>query len=250
MTMKEFDNIMQVKLGKGENVTEENNTFIGYTLAIENVQQVRMAYQKLRIKHLEARHIVCSFFLPGKPSHCFRYYCNNNDYGCSQVLLQLLEYHNMINRAVFVVRNAGQKIGAMRYKCIKQAARAAIDAALYKNSLLKKKQEWKVPQKPAQMTKKGTVQSNMHKTFRVGIPTYAAKVRRGRGSAHINRGTFRKMYAPRSTYRHGRERTRSAPEHDNFDDEVVYQFSNPEALSAPFEEWDTESDGTWNTAHL
>ena len=71
--------------------------------------------------HAEAKHIVCAWNIPSSELHS-NGSCDDGDYGVSQHIAQLLSKDSIQCRAIFVVRNCGQKLNEERIRCYVKAA--------------------------------------------------------------------------------------------------------------------------------
>ena len=134
--MQKLNEIMMIPVQRGPLVQHKGNNFIGYLVSAGNTRQVQDAYMKIRLSHAEARHIICAYNVPGIDVIQNANHCDDEDYGASQALLELLVKNKLNNRAVFVVRNCGEKLYEERIPTYIRAARAVIDKFPW-NDLLK-----------------------------------------------------------------------------------------------------------------
>ena len=126
MDTHEIDNILQVPIYKGGKIEQQGSTFIAYTTAVETWQAVQLAYHKVKLMHADARHVVCGFIIPGNHP-CCEDFCEDEESGIGARLLNFMRYHELSNRAFFVVRYyGGQRMGPARFECYIEAAKAAL----------------------------------------------------------------------------------------------------------------------------
>ena len=117
----------KVKCTPGKLVTKEACSFLGFSVIAGKIDTVRDAYLQLREKFADARHIICSYRLPGKNFALLQDYIEDNEFKAGKVLLQLLTQAKIYNRAIFVVRYyGGEHLGPARFDAICEAARSAI----------------------------------------------------------------------------------------------------------------------------
>ena len=130
------ENLDHVKLTKGEMQTHEGCRFIGYSIEIRSLEDIRQAYLKIYRTHPAALYVMCAYRLPGTEIHQLQNYCDDREDGGSRVLYQLLCNSDIMHRAIFVVRYYGNKhLGPLRFHCIIGAAKSAI-ARSTMNSIL------------------------------------------------------------------------------------------------------------------
>ena len=128
-TPQEMDEAFNMKLTRGRTYEEDHSIFYAYTATANTTQDVKLAYLKLKLTHPDARHIVCSFRVPGMRSHENDSYCDDNETNAGRTLLKWLADENLTSRMVFVVRQyGGRKIGNKRFQLILQAAQSAVNA--------------------------------------------------------------------------------------------------------------------------
>ena len=117
----------KIKLVPGNIIRKEKCEFHGFSLVTNKINTIRDAYCKLRIQHGSARHIVCSWRLPGTNWPQLQDYENDDEHNAGKVLLQVLTEAEIFNRAVFVVRYyGGAHLGPSRFQAFKEAAQSAI----------------------------------------------------------------------------------------------------------------------------
>ena len=120
----------ECKCVAGKEITKGNCHFYGFTRAIGSHYEIRMAYNYLKYKYGNARHIVCAYRLPGiLPTD--EGYEDDDEYGSGRKLLAVMRNAHVVNRVFFVIRfYGGSHIGAMRF----QGYREAMESALLHNA--------------------------------------------------------------------------------------------------------------------
>ena len=115
------------KVTEGIEVHVQTSTFQGFSAEIGSVDDANLLYEAVRAKHLDARHVVAVFRLPGSP---FVEYQDGNDdgeHGAVRFLLNAMALNNIEHRIIFVTRRYdGMHIGASRFEGYLLAARSAI----------------------------------------------------------------------------------------------------------------------------
>ena len=106
--------------------------FIGYTAVIGSIQNVNIAYIKVRRLHPGARHVMCGFRIPGREHHILQDFEDDSEHGGGALILDLLCASEIQNRVIFVVRYYdGTHEGPARFDAIAQAAKSAVTHAPY-----------------------------------------------------------------------------------------------------------------------
>ena len=113
----------------------DKNTFRGYALEISSFDEVKVAYQKLKIEEKYATHIMmaCSFEQNSKELF---WSCDDGEDNGGHEILKVIREMKMKNIAAFVARwKVGANMGPKRFKCISQNARAVIQKIKVKNEI-------------------------------------------------------------------------------------------------------------------
>ena len=186
-------NIMSTELDKSDELECEGSTFIGYTLPVENYEQVQNAYIKLKLLYPDARHIVCAYSLPGVDKYYCEDFCDDEEYNGGRTLLRLLLDSNISNRAVFVTHfYSGRKIGAKRYECLKSVVQQAVDKTAT-NPYTKKVQRIQPKPRPTIPVSQPFGKTGRGGAFRPCTYIEAIRGTRGRGRGH---GMTTRIYDP------------------------------------------------------
>lgn len=114
----------------GDSQLVEGSEFISYAVQISKVEDVRMAYRKLRIKYADAAHI-CSAYRLDPPNGPINQEGNDDgEHGAARNMLNVLQENNILNAAVFIIRFYGGKhIGPGRFSVIKELSKTALNNA-------------------------------------------------------------------------------------------------------------------------
>ena len=81
LSLDELRTILSIKMYAGTPITEQGSQFTGYTAEVQNHQQIRQMYFKLKLTNAEARHIVCAYKIPGSELHHCNDYCDDDEIG-------------------------------------------------------------------------------------------------------------------------------------------------------------------------
>ena len=149
LKVDECDRILKIPVTKGSSIIKSGNTFIGYACDVGNIQQVRDVYLKTRLLHPKARHIICAFNLPQHGPQ-YQDYCDDEEYSSARKILQKMVKADILNKAIYVVRYCGEKLGQVRYDLYLNAAENAMNANPY-NAVRKCRQSFEGNQTQTEM---------------------------------------------------------------------------------------------------
>ena len=107
LPVEQLDSILDVQLTQSKPITMMKSTFIGYTCQAKSLNDVEMAYQKLRLLHGSARHIICSYKIASNDLQVAESHCDDGEFGAGRVMLKYLNDNGYDAIAVFVVRYFG-----------------------------------------------------------------------------------------------------------------------------------------------
>lgn len=151
----ERDDIMQTNQSPtvyGDSKLIEGSEFISYAVHVATVEQVRIAYRKLRMRYADATHISSAFRMDPPNGPLNQEGSDDGEYGAGRCLLGVLRDNNILNAAVFVIRfYGGKQIGAARFDAIKQLS----TVALQKAGLLKPTKSGNVRRMTRSMSQRG-----------------------------------------------------------------------------------------------
>lgn len=111
----------------GDSDMNQGSEFISYAANVNSVEEVRVAYRKLRVKYPDASHIVSAYRLDPPNGPFNQEACDDGEHGGGRCLLSLLETMNVLNTAVLVIRFYGGKhIGSARFDIIRRLGLVAL----------------------------------------------------------------------------------------------------------------------------
>ena len=126
---KQIKQVMAREVVRGPQIQDEGNCFIGYKGRALSHNEVQRMYEKVKMLHADARHVVCVYIVLGIYK-CYREdHCDDQEAGMGKVLLKWMKKEKLDDRAVFVVRYCGKKLGTKRGTRYIQAAEAAVKEA-------------------------------------------------------------------------------------------------------------------------
>lgn len=104
----------------------EGSEFISYAVKVSSVEEVRVAYRKLRVKYADASHILSAYRLDPPNGPYNQEGVDDGEYAGGRCLLAFLQENQVLNTAVFIVRFYGGKhIGSARFDAIRYLAGVA-----------------------------------------------------------------------------------------------------------------------------
>ena len=125
--VEELSEHLAMDIDQGEIISAEGSFFQGYAAAVRNLEEVQVAYNKVKAINNDARHIMCAFRLPGKDFHYLQDYHNDSEHAGGKIILDGLIHSKMFNQAIFIVRKyEGSHIGNQRFDLITEVATSVI----------------------------------------------------------------------------------------------------------------------------
>ena len=114
LSKDEVKEIEKIHIAEGKTIIKDTSHFTGYVCDVGTYEEVNSAYEAVRYKNLNARHIIWACVLPGTDVvSCF----NFNDDGEHEAGTTLLDYMvktEQKSRAIFIVREYdGKHIGPL-----------------------------------------------------------------------------------------------------------------------------------------
>ena len=101
--------------------------FQGYCVEAVSLADVRATYTKICRLHLSALHIACAYRLPGPDHANLCGYEDDGEHGAERTIHQVLEDKNVFNKAIYVVRDYGNRhLGKIRFQMFSAAAKTAL----------------------------------------------------------------------------------------------------------------------------
>ena len=203
LSTDKLDQILKLPVCKGSSIEDEGNIFTGFTLAVDNKQQIEDAYLKMRLCYPRARHIIAAYILQGDEYHYQRGGCDDGEHGSSNQLLEWMIDNNLECRIIFVVRYYnGKKIGPTRFRRILEAAVECIET--YPNNKILDTQQILAKQS-------GNIQQEENKqenTAQKSVQYFLSKAKQ-------MKSTYRSVSSSRGRGRRGRQQYNNHHQHQN-----------------------------------
>lgn len=105
----------------------QGSEFISYAAKVKTIEEVRVAYRKLRVRYPDASHIVSAFRL-NPPNGPFNQEASDDgEHAGGRCILNVLEEQGVVDVAVFIIRfYGGTHIGAVRFDVIRKLSIRAL----------------------------------------------------------------------------------------------------------------------------
>ena len=114
LPLRKLNEIMSTEVQRAHVYQEKGNTFTAYTVCTNSIQEVQDAYMKIRLNHPEARHIVAAWNIPAQQDYDNADGCDDDEHGIANVLVKCLKKNEISHRAVYIVRNCGERMYGRR----------------------------------------------------------------------------------------------------------------------------------------
>ena len=221
LSMEDITKLLDRKMHEGEKVENAGNQFYGYVSDARSHQEIQDLYLSLRLQHPQARHIVCSYLLPGNSPWNCQDFCNDGEQNAGRTLLTWMQNLKMESKVVFVVRYANRKkIGSSRFHSYMEAASKAALKEAHMN--------------PRRI-------EEIESSIGTGLGARPKTQYQQRSLRPLSQGQRRRSYRQRGTYRGGR-RTFGKNYHRNEDrrerqisNDPMYEFNEP--INVNQDEW-------------
>lgn len=119
--------LRDIELIEGSTEEKDESKFVGYAADVRSIDAVQKCYEALWLRIPDATHIICAFKLPGTEVTRTQGFLDDGEHGAGRTLLNILNKHKIVNKAIFVTRHYGGKhIGATRFQLIEKVALAAL----------------------------------------------------------------------------------------------------------------------------
>ena len=129
MPKDEEDKLNKIKMNGTVLKEERGSTFRAYSIKASTLQQVRVAYNKLKNENLDATHIMCAYRIFGAKVSRLQDYSDDGEHGGGRAILNIIKEAKIWNFAVFVVRHKfGSNLGKRRFELISEVAKMAISS--------------------------------------------------------------------------------------------------------------------------
>ena len=104
-------------------LTDKSSVFRGHAVRVKNSQEIRLAYNRIKLTYPESDHIISAYHVKSHWGHH-----DDGEHGAARRLLKILEDRMMSNVAVFVTREyGGIHLGPRRYINIEKVAREVLN---------------------------------------------------------------------------------------------------------------------------
>lgn len=124
---KLWDTASEIDMIKGKDQELKDSTFIAYAAAIQDLEDVRAAYLKVKTKFANASHVACAFRLPGRKTPTLQDYQDDGECGAGRVMLSVLKEATLMNIVVFMIRqHGGINLGPTRFDLIRKVTESAV----------------------------------------------------------------------------------------------------------------------------
>ena len=121
-----LNEILGMWIDTAPSISLEGNRFTAYSVATAKYETIQDAYSKIRLNHANAKHIVCAWSIPASKFYESKGYCDDDDHGVGQPILQMMQKNNITHRAIYIVRDCGKRLYGDRVRSYLQAAEQAI----------------------------------------------------------------------------------------------------------------------------
>ena len=127
LTKEGEQNLRDLELESGDFKHQEGSSFYSYAARTRSHDHIKQLYEKLKLEHGSATHIICGYRLFGTKHHLLQDYSDDKEIGGGRAILSVLKDLNAFNIVVFVVRyKAGNNIGGMCFQIIKDVTKSAV----------------------------------------------------------------------------------------------------------------------------
>ena len=121
------DEFRRVKVHIGPEKTHGTSKFYAYIAEVNNFNEIKEAYMKIKDANLGASHIPCRYQVFGADFPTKQDFADDFEHGAGRTILDQLQLAGVFNVAVFIVRYYdGTHIGRARFDIMKQLTRDAI----------------------------------------------------------------------------------------------------------------------------
>ena len=105
---------------------EKGNLFKVYAASISNIKEVQAIQKHLKIKHMDADHVVTTYHMEGSMPN-LRDYDDNGEIGAGARMLGVIEQKSKTQVAVYLVRYHSQDLGMRSFDIITDLTEQALD---------------------------------------------------------------------------------------------------------------------------
>lgn len=119
--------LKKMKFHKSNGIIDDGSTFVGYSRKVNNFDEVRRAYQAIKLQVADADDIMCSFNVKDSYGYPVLEYHDDAEHGGGSRILSAIQEAKAENTVVFVSRHFyGKHIGKKRFLHIQKSAADAI----------------------------------------------------------------------------------------------------------------------------
>ena len=107
----------------------QGSQFQAFAAKVKSLEEVRLAYKKVKEGNLAASHIPCGFRLFGSSFHTKQDFADDCDAGLGKTILDALKAQGAFNIAVYIVRHFdGEHIGPTRFDIVRDLTKEIISS--------------------------------------------------------------------------------------------------------------------------
>ena len=119
---------MKRPLSKGQQITMDKSTFVGYKAKVQTIDDINLFYKRVKLIQPKARHIVCAYRINNADLWDSQNYHDDGEPGAGRQILQVLKENVIENTAVFIARRyGGIRMGTSRFTCYINAAKHVLN---------------------------------------------------------------------------------------------------------------------------
>ena len=85
-TPQDLNQLMSINMTKGGRVEQQRSIFIGYSTSVTTHTDVQQAYQRIKLTHADARHVISAYNIPEVLQHEANGFCNDKN-------MELVEFY-------------------------------------------------------------------------------------------------------------------------------------------------------------
>ena len=90
LTTDDIDSCKEMRLSVSSKKSDSGSTFIGYCAEVSDIEQVRLFYRHVKIKHADAAHVILAYKIPGVDRIYGEDYIDDGEYGGGRRILKYL----------------------------------------------------------------------------------------------------------------------------------------------------------------
>ena len=126
---QEYEKVKSFKLIRGLEHEEKQLEFFSYAFKAKTVDEVRKAYDKIKIKYADGTHISCAYRLDDPFGPYRQEYIDDGDFGIGREILNVLKTKKVTQAGVFIIRHfGGTHLGARHFTIAETLANGAVRA--------------------------------------------------------------------------------------------------------------------------